>query len=224
MAITLGLRSTTAAPVSPAFDPAWDDVSIGARLFMNTASLNTTFEDAAFAPDASTANLDILGRQWVGPPMGAQTILAQTIKLQIRAMEGGKNGNMFLAWSLRICSRNGSTIRGTLVALQRDGTEMDEKKVENRGDSATSTELVILNGDRLVLEVGAGGTPSGASDHEYLIRIGSSTTAGNLPEDDIDQTEKNPWLFLTNTPTAATADPQGTRFQVNQSVSRGATF
>ena len=62
-------------------------------------------------------------RQFVSAPLAAQTLGAQTVKLQIRGYERLANNNMFVAMGMRVLSPTGA-VRGTVLAVTRDATEL----------------------------------------------------------------------------------------------------
>ena len=188
------LPSTGAAAVSPAFDAAYEDTSIAARLKTVTTKISSAMTTVSFS-DISTANNDILFRQWVSDPLEAQTIDAQTLSIQIRASETSTTNNMFLSWGVRLVSNDGDTVRATLVAVQRDGTEADTT-LTNRGDTAAISSQSVTTGDRLVFEVGLGGTP--IAMHDSSLRIGDAD-ATDLPLDDTTTADNNPWILFQQT-------------------------
>jgi len=184
--------STGAAAVSPAYSAGWEDVSIATRLLPVITKIASAMTTVAFS-DIDTTDKDILFRQYVSDPLSVQTITAQLIKIQIRADELLATNNMFLAWSVKAVSNDGGTLRGTLVSLQRDGTEV-ATALTNRGDSATSTEVILQSSDRLVFEIGLGGLPIAAT-HTSDLRIGDAASS-DLPEDDTTTTDLNPWILF----------------------------
>lgn len=182
--------STGAAAVSPGFDTGYEDTSIATRLRTVTTKISSAMTTVDFT-DLDTTDRDVLFRQYVGDPLVAQTINAQDVRLQMRGIETLGINNMFLTWVLKIVSNDGSTVRGILVAIRRDGTELDTV-LTNRGDLATIASLAILDGDRPVIEIGTGGIPT-VSVHSSSLRIGDAD-ATDLPEDDTTTADNNPWL------------------------------
>lgn len=183
------LPSAGAAAVSPGFDAGWEDTSIATRLKTVTTKIASALTTVNFT-DVDTTDRDILFRQYVGDPLVAQTINAQNVRLQMRASETLATNDMFLTWVLKIVSNDGTTVRGVLVAIRRDGTELDTV-LTNRGDLATIASLAILDGDRPVVELGTGGLP--LTVHSSSLRIGDADAA-DLPEDDTTTADNNPWL------------------------------
>ena len=191
------LPSTGAAAVSPAYSSGWEDTSIASRLKCVVAKISSAMATVSFLDNDAT-DKDILFRQWVSDPIAAQTIAAQTVKIQVRGQEAGEARNMFLAWAIKVMSNDGTVERGVLVALQRDATELDSTPtLTNRGDSATSTQVVALVGDRIVIEIGGGGDPGLASDHDSDLSVGDDNVS-DLPENDTTTTANNPWVEFAN--------------------------
>lgn len=147
--------------------------------------------------DATDAN--ILFMQYVSDPITAQTIIAQGIKLQMQCGELAAANNLFLSLGIRVVSSNGGTVRGTILAVTRDDVEAfvyTLTDLQNRSFTATSSEVVAQNGDRLVVEIGMGGS----SDYRHTSKIfkGDSSVT-DLPENDTSFNQYNPWLEFEQT-------------------------
>lgn len=198
------LPSTGAAAVSPAYDAAWEDTSIAARLATSTSKISSASLAVSFS-DAVDTDRDILFRQYVSVAIAAQTIAAQTVKFQIRGAEGNIDKNMFSAIGLRVVSNDGGTVRGTLLAVTRDDLELlvdsfpfDETPAwENRQFSATTTAVTSLDNDRIIIEIGTGGDPALDEDHRSGVRIGDASGT-DLPEDNTTTTDNNAWVEFAN--------------------------
>lgn len=197
------LPSSGAAPISPAYDSAWEDTSAAARLAAVTARISSSMTTFEFL-DADLSNRDVLAYQYILGPLAAQTIGAQTVLWQIRCQEGNSSNNMFTALGIRAVASDATTFRGTLLAVTLDATEIATTGLVNRAFSATTSSVTVQDGDYLVLEIGAGGDPTGAntgsfgSGHDYRLRIGDAS-ASDLPEDDTDTNDYNPWIEFANT-------------------------
>ena len=198
MATRFYLPSSGTAPVTPSYDAGWEDTSIAVRLNATTYKESTAMTTVSFA-DATNTNKDILFRQYITPPIVAQTIAAQTLKFQIRGAERIAGNNMFTAIGARVVSNDGITVVGTLLAVTKDGLEVDASTtLENRLFSATTTQVIANEGDRIVIEIGTGGDPAntGGADHDSDLRIGD-VAASDLAEDDTTTTDNNPWVEFT---------------------------
>jgi hypothetical protein len=202
MATKIYLPSSGSAPVSPAYDAAWHNTTFAARLPCYDSKQSTTMTTVADTVNIKT-NEDHLYRQWISEPITAQTLLAQTLKLQIRAAESNTAANLFASISVRIVSNDGNTVRGTVLSLVRDDTEF-AATLTNRGYSATSTQVIATANDRIVIEIGQGGDPAGGGNHNNgTLRIGD-TAASDLPDNDTATDDYNPWVEFANTITFAT--------------------
>lgn len=182
--------STGAGAVSPAFDAGWEDVSIVTRLKTVTTKIASAMTTVAFS-DLLATDEDILFRQWVSDPLVAQTIIGQTLTMQMRAIETLATNNMFVTWVVKVVSNDGGTVRGTLVAITRDNVEVDAATLTNRSLVLATNALAILDGDRLVFEIGTGGVAT--VSHDSSLRIGDAD-ATDLPVNDTTTTDNSPWL------------------------------
>lgn len=200
-ATRFNLPSTGAAAVEPTPNASWNDTSIHAHLKCVTTKITSAMTTRSFS-DADETNKNILFNQWVSDPIAAQTISAQTIKIQMRCSEVNAKNNLFLTWAVYVFNNAGDTLRGTVVPLQRDGTEViastdPATEAVNRGDSATSTQVISQDGDRIVVETGLGGDPALGGTHSGSIIIGDDSGT-DLPENDTGTLPNNPWLQFTN--------------------------
>ena|SRR3990167_7039305 len=196
MATRFYLPSSGTAPVTPTYNSGWEDQTIAARLRCHTYKKSTALTTVSF-DDASAANRDVLYRQYISPPLLAQTIAAQTIKFQILASETDAGNNLFTTLAIYVFSNDGTALVGTILAITRDGTEAVAGTLTNRLFSATSSELAVSEGDRLVFEIGLSGDPGNGKSHDGSLRIGDAS-ANDLAEDDTTTTDNNPWVeFVT---------------------------
>ncbi len=184
------LPSSGAAAVSPSFSADWEDTSIAARLATVTTKIGSAATQVDFG-DSSSANRDILFRQYVSAGLAVQTITAQIVEIQIRAKQVLFTSNMFLSWGVKAVSNDGTTLRGTLVAVHRDDLAL-AMILTNREDFATSTPVTLQDGDRLVFEIGTGGIP--LTDHDSSLSIGDDQGGSDLPHDDVTTTVADPWI------------------------------
>lgn len=206
MATRFYLPSTGAAPISPDYSSGWEDTTQASRLKLVTTKISSAMTTATFL-DSNATDRDCLVRQWVSAPLAAQTISAQTIELQMRCgqVSSAGGGNNFLTWLVKVVAPDGTTVRGYIVGSsgnpRRDDTEMafanPTPPLTNRRDTLTTTSVAVTAGDYLVIEIGTGGDPGIGSDHDVWLRIGDAD-ASDLPEDDTDTTDKNPWVEFPN--------------------------
>jgi len=186
---------------------------------MSTLKGSTALATVAYTPDAADhlVDGDALHVQFVSPPLAAQTISAQTVTLVVQALEPDANNNLFVTWKLFIWTAAGA-VGSTVLAIKRDATEVVLAST-NRTDSATTTSVTIGNGDRLVLEIGLGGTPTatgGVQGHNGSMRFGESGATDATANDTGTATTENPWLEFANVitlqpvTTTTTVVPRGT--------------
>lgn len=200
MATRWYLRATaTPVPANITPDSDWEDITFIARAICRTHSTGDAMADVAI-DDADSTNRDIIARQYISLPLApGQTITGeQAIKAQVRASETNAQNNVFLTLGIRVIASDGTTVRKTVLAVTRDDVEiLALSEITNRQFTATSaaTDYTTVSGDRLVFELGAGGDPSFTSPHDFTLRLGDAA-ASDLPEDDTNTTDLNPWIEL----------------------------
>ena len=218
MATRLYFPSTGTPDVLPTINNGgeWEH-SNGVRRPLVTRLGSSALSTDAYAPDAADhlTNGDALIYQYVlTDKLSAHTISGQTVKWQFQCLEAHTNNNLFLTLKIFVCGNDG-TIKETLLAIRRDATEV-ATSLTNRGDSANISSATVEADDRIVVEIGLGGTPasaSGVQGHNGSIRFGESASSGDLPEDDSTTTTTyRPWLEFANT------------LALNQTVTQSSTF
>lgn len=188
----LYLPSSGAAAVSPAFDAGWEDVASAspARRPLKAVPSATAMTTVSFT-DLDATDRDVLMYQGVSLPLsGAQTIVAQNVQLAVLGSEVLLSGDEFIAWTVKVFSKDGGTLRGTLVSMGRDDVEL-ATALTCRNVAGAGGAVSALDGDRIVLEVGVGGDPLVA--HDSSIRVGDAA-ASDLPYDDVTTTDSNPFV------------------------------
>jgi hypothetical protein len=195
------LPSSGAAPVSPAVSGDWEHNN-AVRRQTKTWRTGTSIADTSYSPDGADdiTNRDSMFVQFVSDPLLPQTIGAQTVKYALQGSETNAGNNCSVTLKVFVCSQDGSSIKETLLAIQRDGTEL-ATTVTNRTDSGTTSSATVEEGDRLVFEFGIGGTPTasgGVQGHNGALRFGDNQ-ATDLAENDTDTgSTNNPWLEFAN--------------------------
>jgi hypothetical protein len=193
MATRLYLPSTGAAAVSPAYDSGWGDTTGADRIAAVTIKIASAMASKSFPSNSSGG----LARQYVSPPMAAQTI-SGTVKCYLRCLENFLSHN-YDGWiGIRVCNNAGTSFTGTLLAtgLHGPGTDFADS-LENRSfaDGDTVSSLAINAGDRLVIELGADQlTGTGGGDFSFGDNSGT-----DLPEDETTTAANNPWLEFSMT-------------------------
>lgn len=179
-----------AAPASPAFG-GWD-MNTGSR--QKLLSAKEAGETLGSATSGGTAANGCF-RQYVSDALSAQTI-SGTLKTYLRCFS-----DLELDVSprilVRVCSGDGSTIRGTLLALGNyGGANFSISALQNRifADGDALSGLAVLAGDRLVIEIGAN-NPSGG---DAFIGVGAAV-ASDLPENETETGNLVPWIEFSGT-------------------------
>lgn len=201
MATRFYLRATAeTVGISPAADAAWEDTSILARCVLRTAKSSDAMTTVAFA-DADSTDKDVVFRQYVSEELAVgQTITgSQALKAQCRVVETDSANRMFLTFGVRVINTTGPTVNKTVLVVTRDAVEA-ATTLTNRQFTATSaaTNYTTVAGDRIVVEIGSGGDPDLTKSHSSSLRLGDADAA-DLPENDTDTTDKNPWIEFTDT-------------------------
>jgi hypothetical protein len=201
MATRFYLPSSGTPGVSPSIVADWEHVNTLRRPMSPTPAV-TAFSTTTYTPDTldHLVNQDAHVCQFVSEPLAAQSIPAQTLQIVIRVAEAHASNNLFLTWKVYLVDSAG-TVGSTILAIRRDGSEMPTS-LTNRQDTATSAAVTAVDGDRIVLEVGFGGTPSasgGVQGHNGSMRFGDAS-ATDLVAADTGTLDDNPWFqFATTT-------------------------
>lgn len=198
MATRLYLPSTTGGNTfNPTPDAAWETVDGLVRAVASTVKVSSVFNSVGYTV-AVSGDADNIIRQFHYGPIAAQTLSAQTIKYQIRAFENNANGEFVTSIGIRVISPAG-TVRGTVLAVSRDATEVvvSPTTPTNRSFSATSSSVTAQDGDYVIIELGISGAP-GHSGRSGSLNFGDAS-GSDLAEDDSTTTANNPWVEFANT-------------------------
>jgi hypothetical protein len=200
MATRFYLRNTAQTPnITPSADADWEDTSALVRAWARTTKSNDTITTVNFT-DANATNRDILFSQYVSLPLTpGQTITgAQAVQFVVRASEVNAGNNLFTALGLRVIASDGTTVRKTVLAVTRDGTETTTT-LTNRNLTATSAagNYTTVAGDYLVIEIGYGGDPTGSNTHSGALSLGDSA-GSDLTANDTGTTAGNPWVEIAD--------------------------
>jgi len=223
MATRFYYSSTGVAAVSPDFAAEWDDTTIfdpignALRRELTNPRGASSFATITVAEDAGqTANeLDHLFVQFVSAPLAAQTI-AGTAKGRIRASESGAAANARSQCVIRVVSNDGTTVRGTLyagdtAALASEWATSLTNRQMPRGTSVNLSSVDAQLGDRIVVEIGGRMHNTVTNQFGTTLRIGEAG-AGDLPEDETDTNDLNPWIEFSQTLRFARATKAGLRY------------
>lgn len=204
-----------AAAVSPTISAEWEHVNTLRRRLLTTPD-SSALITVDYSPDGADhlVDGDAHHRQYVSDPLLGQTIAAQVVSSQFQCIENNAGNNLFFTVKLFVCSNDGTTIKETLLAITRDAIEC-ATALTNRAFSATTTAATIEDGDRIVVELGLGGTPSaaaGVQGHNGDLRWGCDASGGDLPVDDTSTgTTLRPWLEFANALTFLDTEMTGER-------------
>lgn len=199
MATRLYGVATTAAPVSPGFDAGWQSTTGAVRRSLSTSKAAATETRSAVAI-TSGANNECLGFQLVSPPLNAGAI-AGTVTIMTRGRELATTDNVDRrARCAYVVSRDGSTVRGTLLAQGFDTgatTELGTTLAGYRAANATALSSVTAQqGDRIVVELGYGMSGTGTTPQFDMVVGGNGTDHANA---DGDTTGAVPWVEFSQT-------------------------
>jgi hypothetical protein len=207
MATRFYLPSTGTAGASPTVCADWDySVSAFIRRATVTTKISSAFSTISLDGNSDSNDTDYCYVQWVSAPIAAQTISAQTVDWVVSLFEENARANQYLAICIRVVSGDGNTVRGTVVALTRDNTELATSQ-SSRYHSATSSSVSASAGDRIVIEIGTGGNPevgAGGDSHDADVRIGDNS-ATDFGESGSETSDYCGWVEFANTITFGAA-------------------
>lgn len=213
MATRLYFASTTAGEVTPVANGAWGFTSEAlVRKLVNGGKSNTALAiGAQIGP--WTAGQSALDRRYVSAPLEAQTING-TVAMQLMTREYATADNTTSRLEVYVVSRDGQTVRGTLLAINQYGPATEyvnnvthRNKTYADGDAIGA--VVAQKGDRIVVCVGhtdaAGSTPEGSC------KFGDPTGTADLPVNETQTTDGVGWIEFSGNlvfePPAVTITP-----------------
>jgi hypothetical protein len=200
MATRFYLQSTGDPGVAPAWSTDWDDTSIASPEIRPcfTSKAGTALTEKSFTSgDGSNADADYAFFMFVSPELAAQSLPAQTVTISISGSETTSSNNQYLHWQVRVWRPDGTF--QAVVPFRGDDTELPTTAA-SRFDTLTSTAATLLDGDRLVIEIGIGGDPAKTNDRHYGAFTVGDAAASDLDAADNDTGADNPWVnFATTT-------------------------
>ncbi len=198
MATRLYFSESRTVDISPAF-AAFTETDGMLRREMSVHKSNSAMVDHTTAQTATAANSSQGIRQYISPPLAAQTIGAGTWKGTIRAFESAANDNVdAVRSSLRFWDVSAGAFGGTsLVALGNGtvaefNTTLRAKRIASGG---VTTSVTVDDGDRLVFDIGYTNTTIGTSVTATLIFGDNSAT--DLGDNETDVAANNPFIELS---------------------------
>jgi hypothetical protein len=170
------------------------DQAVPRRLNRSRAGSAMVFPTLVYDVAAHLVDTDALHRRYVSPPLNGQTIIAQAVDLVVAARELSANNNLFVAWRVYLVNVSGDpVVGGELVALRRDGTEVNSTTIFSRHDSAVTAPVTAVAGHRLCVEIGVGGLPVATGTHNGQMRWGDGS-ANDLATSPSSSADDNPWI------------------------------
>lgn len=220
MTTRLYFKVSATAGASPAFDAGWGFTSEAQRRRTSTGQLDSaTAAGTLIGPWTANTTTYALDRQYVSDPLASDFTISGTVSGALRVLEGQAADNVDqLICCIRVVSENGSTVRGTLLALGSYGATTEFLTSYRTRIFANGTPLSAVNalaGDRIVIELGyrsSGGSGSPTSPEARAV-WGAVPELNDLPLDDADASDLNPWIeFSQDIP----LEPGAARVQVVQ--------
>ncbi len=198
-------RIAQTTPISPAISTGWLTapalIRANAKTVIGSDALGTIT-----VTELTSAINNICAAQYIAPLKAGQTITgAQAIQFVCQFQESGSNNNMNSAFGIRILDSTGTIVRKVLLAPTAEAVEFVVTPTvhTNRNNTATSAagNYTTVDGDYLVIEIGAGGDPSGSNPHTYSLRLGNSgATFLTANDTGTSSTDPNsPWVQLADT-------------------------
>ena len=197
-ASTFYLPSNYAAPaVSPSVHSGWyqnrSDFFRGVPVIAKSSSANA---DANTNSYAGTSYQSECAQQWIYGPIKGKTVIAQTVCVGIMGHHDLVWGYHWLKAAMWIMKPDLS-LRGTIVAntVLYDDSSFPQYTYSSRFVSGTSTEVIALQGDYLVMELGFE-NQSGSAMLSYL-QLGDNNASDIITTDST--TVKNPIFGFATT-------------------------
>ncbi len=209
MATRFYLPTSVVAPISIAGDSSWERDG-NSRRGCVTKKVGSAASDFGVA-NAVAGPSDGLVCQFVSAALAAQTILG-TIKGQVLSQEDSGRADYRAQLLVKVVSNDGKTLRGILLAHDTDvlrsefATSLVNRKFPVAWSlvGATVDTLSIVDGDRLVFEIGARKHDTSTTSRTATLRFGDNGT--DLPEDEA-ATVGDPWIELSHDVVFAGATP-----------------
>jgi hypothetical protein len=184
---------TTAAPVNPGFG-AWTTTAQAVRRKLALTKSGTA-ETLTNVSVTSGAGNNALAFQLVSDPLGGAQTITGTVTIVTRGRELAANDNIqSRIRTIKVYSNDGSTLRGTLLALGAHSvtTELGLTLAGYPAANAQALSSVSAqDGDRIVVELGYGMTTTGTTPL-YDMSIGGTGTDHANAEGDT--TGTIPWV------------------------------
>lgn len=199
MATRLYFSESRTVDIAPAF-ASFTETDGMLRREMSVHKSGSAMADHTTGQTATAANSSQGIRQYISPPLAAQTLTGGTIKGTIRCLESAVNDNVDgIICQLRYWDVSAGAYGGTsLLALANYGgvaefnTTLRAKRI---ADGDTFTTVTVDFGDRLVLDIGYTNSTIGTSISATLNFGDNSAT--DLGDNETDTAANNPFIELS---------------------------
>ena len=203
MATRFYFNEAEAAAVSPTISAVWEHQNVVRRRMPRTTPDASTLSTVAYTPDAADHLVigDAHHRQYVSDQLAAQNI-AGTITGQFQCLEAHTSNNLRLTIKIFVVDSAGTTIKETLLAITAATSEVNNTIRNVTFQSQSLAAADIEANDRIVVEIGLGGTPTasgGVQGHNGSIRWGGSAAGGDLAVNETEVgTTFRPWIEFSD--------------------------
>jgi hypothetical protein len=198
MATRLYFSENVTVDIAPAF-AAYTETDGMLRREMAVHKSGSAMVSHTTGQTATAANSSQGIRQYISPPLAAQTLPVGTWKGTIRALESAANDNVdAVRSSLRVWDVSAGAFNGTAVVALANGTVAEFNtalRAKRIAAGAATTSVVIDFGDRLVLDLGYTNTTIGTSVSATLSFGDNSAT--DLGDNETDVNADNPFIELS---------------------------
>ena len=188
----------------------WNDTSIMARVRGTTQKRGLPMTTINFT-DADSTDKNIGFRQIITNPITSGTLSVDSlISVVFRCCEYTTGADLFIALAARIMDKTGTIVRKDLmpgsVTIARASVDLGWTELDDTGWSgdvnearfyqvAITQSYAPVAGDRLVLEIGLGGDPTGSNTHTSRMVLGDNS-ATDLGPSSGGTNPFNPWIEL----------------------------
>lgn len=183
--------------VTPSAGWAYTSGYVRQGLSLSPQALAFTTKSTAVTPNAS--EYDVLLFQAHSEPMAAQTIGAVTFHGVLRVYQAVLVGGLMMQYCVRVVGTDG-TVRGTLLDLHSETVlnstfagSYTNRMVPPPAISGAMSSLVVLDGDRLVVEIGYRAIGSSGSSVTGYFDMGSNSGT-SLADDERGTEQYSPWI------------------------------
>lgn len=204
-------------------DVAWNDKSIFANCLSLTPkvqlSQTTNLNDASINASA-TGTRNVYNKDFVSSPLAVGGKISGTFSMVIRCSQTATTNAASLAVVVKVCSGDGSAVRGTLYSVFGIDTAfpLTASAATRIVNAQAITPVVALPGDRIHIEYGYHTTASTTTSN-IVMRNGASTSVDFALTSGL-TTDLNPWCEFSQD-LFGTLDTNHQFFKVGDGMSTG---